>query len=58
MWEDPIVEEIRRAREQHAAKFKFDLQAICRDLKEQEGRSNWKLVALPPRRPVPARQAG
>jgi len=58
MWRDPIVDEIRKVREQHAAKFKHNLKAICRDLKEQEKRSCWKLVSLPPRRPAPARRAG
>ena len=33
MWEDPIVEEVRKARDAHAAKFNYDLQAIYRDLK-------------------------
>ena len=56
MWQDPIVEEIRRVREQHAAKFNYDLKAICQDLKEEEKRSNWKLVSLPPRRPTPAKR--
>jgi hypothetical protein len=36
MWKDPIVEEVRKIREKHAAKFRYDLDAICRDLKEQE----------------------
>ena len=36
MWEDPIVEEVRKIREEHAAKFKYDLDAIYRDLKEQD----------------------
>jgi len=31
----PIVEEVRIARQQHAAKFKFDLHAICEDLKKK-----------------------
>ncbi|HEY6331854.1 MAG TPA: hypothetical protein VI756_21180 [Blastocatellia bacterium] len=37
MWVDEIVEETRRAREEYAAKFNFDLQAIWEDLKRQEG---------------------
>ena len=31
---DPIVEEIRRIRREHAEKFKFDLDAIFEDLKQ------------------------
>ena len=33
MWEDPIVAEVRRVREAHAAQFNNDLLAIYRDLK-------------------------
>ena len=33
---DPIVEEIRSYREQYAARFNYDLAAICRDLRERQ----------------------
>jgi predicted nucleic acid-binding protein len=39
MKEDPIVEEVRHYREQHAAQFNYDLRTIYQDLKEQECRS-------------------
>jgi hypothetical protein len=45
-WIDPIVEEVRREREEYAARFGHDLQAIFRDLKEQEKRSGRKLVSV------------
>jgi hypothetical protein len=35
---DPIVEEVRRVREKHAAKFNYDIDAIYADLKCLEGR--------------------
>ena len=50
MWEDPIVAEVRKIREAHAAKFNYDLLAIYRDLKEQEKRSGRTFVSYPPRR--------
>jgi hypothetical protein len=50
MWRDPIVEEVRRYREQYAARFNHDLKAICRDLRERQKRSGRKIVSLPPRR--------
>jgi hypothetical protein len=50
MVDDPIVEEVRQARQQHAAKFNFDLQAIYQDLKRQETASQWRIVAFPPRK--------
>lgn len=46
MWIDPIVAETRKAREEHAAKFNYDLHAIYRDLKEHERHSKSKLVSL------------
>lgn len=49
MWQDPIVEEIRRYREEYAAQFNYDLDAICRDLRDQEKKSAAKPVSLPPR---------
>ena len=50
MWRDSIVEEVRQAREAYAKRFNYDIQAIYRDLKEQETKSGRKTVSLPPRR--------
>ena len=50
MVDDPIVEEVRQARQQHAAKFNYDLQAIYQDLKQQEAASGWRIVTFPPRK--------
>lgn len=47
MWQDPIVEEIHKIRNQHAREFNFDLQAIYDDLKEQESKSGRKVISLP-----------
>ena len=57
MWEDPIVEEVRKARDAHAAKFNYDLQAIYRDLKEQEKQSGRTFVFYPPKRITRAEKA-
>lgn len=46
---DPIVDEVRRVRDAHAAKFNYDLDAIFADIKEQEGKSGLKFVSFPPR---------
>lgn len=50
MWQDPIVEEVRKARDQHAAKFDYDLKRIFADLKQQERNSGREYVTLPPKR--------
>jgi hypothetical protein len=36
MWEDPIVQEVRREREKLSAKFNFDLGAIFEDLRKRQ----------------------
>ena len=50
---DPIVDEVRRIRDAHAAKFNYDLDAIFQDIKEQEKKSGLKFVSYPPRRTEP-----
>ena len=52
MIDDPIVDEVRRAGEAYFARFHFDLNAICEDLKrttEEAARAGHKVVSLPPR---------
>ncbi len=50
---DPIVDEVRRVRDAHAARFGYDLDAIFRDIKEQEKQSGRKFVSFVPRRVEP-----
>ena len=50
MIDDPIVAEVRAARDRHAAKFNYDLDAIYGDLKERERTSGRSYVRYPPRR--------
>jgi hypothetical protein len=45
-WRDPIVEEIRRIREEHAAKFNYDLDAIVRDFEKRQYESGHKVVSF------------
>ena len=47
---DPIVEEIRRAREAHAKQFNYDLDAICEDLRKREKASGLPTVSFAPKR--------
>jgi hypothetical protein len=48
---DDLLLEVRKIREAYAKQFGYDLQAIHRDLKEQEKASGRRIVLLPPRRP-------
>jgi hypothetical protein len=50
---DPIVDEVRRVRDAHAARFNYDLDAIFRDLKEQEKKSGRKFVTFASGKPAP-----
>lgn len=52
MWIDVIVEETRKAREEHAAKFAYDLEAIYRDLKKEEERGGRRVVSFPAKQPA------
>ena len=36
---DPIVDEVRRVRDAHAARFNYDLDAIFQDIKKREKES-------------------
>jgi len=55
---DPIVEEIRKYREQYAAKFGYDLAAICRDLRERQRACGREVVSRPPKRASDEEHAG
>lgn len=48
---DPIVDEIKRFREQYASRFNYDLKAIVRDLQRRQRDGNPQIVRRPPRRP-------
>lgn len=46
MWTDPIVEEIHKTRQEHAAKFGYDLRAIVRDYQRRQKLSGKKVVSF------------
>ena len=50
MWQDSIVEEIRKVRDAHAAKYNYNLKTIYEALKEEEAASGREFVRLPPKR--------
>ncbi len=50
MIDDPIVEEIRRYRSEHAAKYGNDIHRICEALREEARRSGRKLVNRSPQK--------
>lgn len=60
MWNDPIVEEVRRVRQAHAKKFNYDIKAIVEDLRKQQSQSGKKYLVLRGRKPTvfPKTRAG
>ncbi|MCG6534647.1 MAG: hypothetical protein L7F78_08170 [Syntrophales bacterium LBB04] len=50
MWKDPIVEEVRKIRDAHAAQYDYDLKAIYQAVKQEEALGGRTFVKLPPKR--------
>ena len=50
---DPIIEEVRRIRQDYAKRFGYDLRAVAADLRKREQWHPERLVSFPPK---PARQ--
>ena len=45
-WNDEIVEEVRRVREEHAARFDYDISAICADIRKKQAEGGRKIVSF------------
>ena len=43
-WNDEIVEEVRRVRQENAEKFNFDISAICADIRKKQAESKRKII--------------
>ena len=59
-WEDPIVAEVRRIREDLSAKFNFDVSAIFADIRSRQASAGDRLIRLTCHRkaePADAREA-
>ena len=46
MWEDEILEELYRVREEHAKSFNYDFKAIFADWQRRQAKSGKHLVSL------------
>jgi hypothetical protein len=46
---DPIVEEVRRVRQEYAKQFEYDLHALAADLRKHEEQHSERLVSFPPK---------
>lgn len=46
MWQDEILEELHRIREEHAKSFNYDMRAICEDWRRKQAQSGRQFVTL------------
>ena len=49
MWNDPIVAEVRRIREELAARHQYDIHEICREARQGEKQSSHSIVSFSPK---------
>ena len=54
MYEDSVVAEVRRIKEEHAARYGYDVRAIAAALRKEQEKGGRKVVSLPAKR-LPAR---
>jgi hypothetical protein len=52
---DPIVDEVRAARQAHAERFGYDLKRIAEDLRQQREKLGWPVASFPLKPPVERR---
>ena len=50
MYTDPIIEEIRKFRDEYAARFNYDVKAMLADIRCRQKESERKTVSRPPKR--------
>lgn len=51
MWEDEVLEELYKIREEHAKAFDYDFHAIFADWQQRQVKSGKKLVSLEATKP-------
>jgi len=51
MWNDEIVDEVRKVRDEYAAQFNYDLEAVFKDIQQQEEKSDREVVTRPSKKP-------
>ena len=49
LWRDPIVAEVRRAREALFVAARYDIRELCRRLREEQATSGHRVVTRAPR---------
>ena len=52
MWEDPIIKETRRLREEYAGQYNHNLEDIFVDICKRQKKSETNYASFSPRKPV------
>ena len=47
---DPIIDQVRRARDEYARTHHYDLDSICEALRKQQAQRGGQVVSLPPKK--------
>ena len=55
MWQDDILDEIHKFREEHAKSFNYDLDAMFVDWQKRQAESGRQVVRLPPKQGLTSR---
>ena len=58
MWQDEILDEIHKIREEHAKSFNYDLDAMFADWQKRESEGGREVVSLPPKCGLTTRWSG
>jgi hypothetical protein len=58
MWQDEILDEIHKIREEHVKSFNYDLDAMFADWQKKQSESGREVVSLPPKRGLKTRGSG
>jgi hypothetical protein len=58
MWQDEILDEIHKIREEHVKSFNYDLEAMFADWQKKQTDSGREVVSLPPKRGLTTRCSG
>ena len=55
---DPIVDEVRAARDAIAKEFDYDIERIGRAMQERQAKNNRPVIRLPPKRIAVVKKTG
>lgn len=56
MWENEVLDEIRKYREEHAKAFNYDISAICEDIRRRQNASGRTIISEPLKTPQHAQE--